>query len=78
VPPAERAREALLMGLRLADGIDSAHFTARTGVPLNDAIDADIAAACEEAGYLRRTRTHLAATESGRRRLDALLPRLVL
>jgi putative oxygen-independent coproporphyrinogen III oxidase len=78
VPPAERAREALLMGLRLAEGIDSAHFAARTGVALAGAIDPDIAAACEEAGYLRRTKTHLVATESGRRRLDALLPRLAL
>jgi putative oxygen-independent coproporphyrinogen III oxidase len=78
VPPAERAREALLMGLRLAEGIDSTHFAARTGVALTDAIDSDIAAACEEAGYLRLTQTHLIATDSGRRRLDALLPRLVL
>jgi oxygen-independent coproporphyrinogen-3 oxidase len=78
VPPAERAREALLMGLRLAEGIDIAHFAARTGVALGAAIDPAIAAACEEAGYLRRTPTRLIATAEGRRRLDALLPRLVL
>jgi oxygen-independent coproporphyrinogen-3 oxidase len=78
VSPVERAREALLMGLRLAEGIDIAHFAARTGVALGAAIDPAIAAACEEAGYLRRTPTRLIATAEGRRRLDALLPRLVL
>ena len=78
VPPAERAREALLMGLRLAEGIAADSFHARTGVRLDDAVDASIVAASIEAGYLERTQTHLIATPEGRRRLDALLPRLVL
>ncbi len=77
VAPAERAREALLMGLRLAEGIDRAWFAARTGVALEQAIDLDILQACQEAGYMRDTLTHLVATAEGRRRLDALLPRLV-
>ncbi|MFC3712734.1 radical SAM family heme chaperone HemW [Sphingoaurantiacus capsulatus] len=38
--PAMRAEEALLMGLRLKDGIDAARFRAGTGVALDDAIDA--------------------------------------
>ncbi len=77
VPVLERAREALIMGLRLAVGVDAAYFAARTGVALDEAVDAEILAASVEAGYVRRTATHLVATESGRRRLDALLPRLV-
>ena len=38
LPPTERAREMLLMGLRLAEGIDEARFAARTGVALDDAV----------------------------------------
>jgi len=73
-----RAREALLMGLRLSEGIEGAYFAERTGIALDDAIDAGILAACVEEGYLERTATHLVATASGRAVLDAILPRLVL
>jgi len=78
VPPPERAREALLMGLRLAEGISADYFATRTGRRLDDAVDPEILSAAIEAGYLHQTPSHLIATEAGRRRLDALLPRLVL
>jgi oxygen-independent coproporphyrinogen-3 oxidase len=78
VVPRERAREALLMGLRLAEGISAAYFEARTKVRLDDAVDPDMVSAAIDAGYLQRTESHLIATGEGRRRLDALLPRLVL
>jgi putative oxygen-independent coproporphyrinogen III oxidase len=78
VPPLNRAREALLMGLRLTEGIDRHWFEARTGTVLNAALDATILEASLQEGYLRQTSTHLMATSEGRRRLDALLPRLVL
>ena len=77
VRPRERAREALLMGLRLAEGIDLHRFEIRTGIPIYDAVDTDILDAAQEAGYLRLSASHLTATADGRRRLDALLPRLV-
>jgi oxygen-independent coproporphyrinogen-3 oxidase len=77
VSPPDRAREALLMGLRLTEGINRVWFENRTGVALADAIDADILAASIDAGYVIETSTHLVATAEGRRRLDALLPRLV-
>jgi putative oxygen-independent coproporphyrinogen III oxidase len=73
----ERAREALLMGLRLASGIVLDDFAARTGVALADAVEPGILAACIEEDYLRLTDTALIATEEGRKRLDALLPALV-
>ncbi len=73
----ERAREMLLMGLRLTEGIDAARFAARTGIALDDAIDPDILAQALDADYLVRTATHLAATPEGRKRLDALLGVLV-
>ena len=38
----EHAREMLLMGLRLTEGIDAARFADRTGVSLGDAIDQDV------------------------------------
>ena len=72
----DRAREALLMGLRLAEGIGFEHFFARTGTALPDAVEPVILAACIEEGYLVQTPTHLAATAEGRKRLDALLPAL--
>ena len=74
----DRAREALLMGLRLAEGIDAEVFLRRTGVALLDAVDGVILEGCEEAGYLVWDGVRLAATASGRRRLDAMLPRLVI
>jgi putative oxygen-independent coproporphyrinogen III oxidase len=74
----DRAREALLMGLRLTEGIDRAGFAARTGTQLLDAVDPVILQAVVEAGYVEVTATHMLATAEGRRRLDALLPELVL
>jgi oxygen-independent coproporphyrinogen-3 oxidase len=76
VTPRDRAREALLMGLRLAEGIGFEHFFARTGTALLEAVEPLILAACLEEGYLVQSATHLAATAEGRKRLDALLPAL--
>ncbi len=73
----DRAREALLMGLRLTEGVDAARFAARTLLALEAAIDGDILQACLEAGYLIYADQVLAATPAGRNLLDALLPRLV-
>ncbi len=78
IAPPDRAREALLMGLRLTEGIDASVFQKRTGIAIADAIDGGILAACIEEDYLHFSDTTLRATESGRRRLDAILPRLVL
>jgi len=72
----DRAREALLMGLRLEEGILLSRFAQRTGMALVDAVEEKILAACIEEGYLTLTATHLAATPQGRQRLDALLPAL--
>ena len=78
IAPEDRAREMLLMGLRLAEGVDAARFAARTGTALADALDGDILARAVEAGYLVHDGRRLAATAEGRLRLDALLPALVL
>ena len=78
VPPADRAREALLMGLRLSEGIDPARFAARTGITLADATEPVILEAALEEGYLGWREGRLAATAEGRKRLDALLGALVV
>ncbi len=74
----DRAREALLMGLRLAEGIDETWFASRTGMSLDDAVDQETLSGCLEVLYLTRGAGRLKATSEGRRRLDAMLPRLAL
>jgi oxygen-independent coproporphyrinogen-3 oxidase len=74
----ERAREALLMGLRLTEGISLQTFEQRTGTKLLDAVDPEILATAIAESYLTLTPTHLIALPEGRKRLDALLPALVL
>ncbi len=73
----ERAREMLLMGLRLTEGIDAAHFAQRTGVSLSDAIDQDVLQQALGENYLTWQRNRLVALPAGRLRLDALLGALV-
>ncbi len=76
--PAERAREMLLMGLRLDEGVSEARFLARTARSLDEAIDVTILRMAVDEGYLERTQGRLRATPAGRLRLDALLARLVV
>jgi oxygen-independent coproporphyrinogen-3 oxidase len=78
VAPADRAREALLMGLRLTEGVDPSRIEARAGIPFAQAIDAAMLAALLEEDYLAWTgEGRLRATEEGIVRLDALLPVLL-
>ncbi|MBM3521414.1 MAG: coproporphyrinogen III oxidase [Alphaproteobacteria bacterium] len=73
VAPGEAAREALLMGLRLAEGIDAERFRRATGIVLEDALDPRGVARALSGGLLERTPAGIAATRSGRLVLDALL-----
>ena len=77
LPPRDRAREMLLMGLRLTEGIDEARFAARTGFALDDAVDQDVLRQAIDEGYVTRTDGRLIASSEGRLRLDALLAALV-
>ena len=78
VVPADRAREMLLMGLRLSEGVDLARLATRTGQGLDQAVDADVLARAIEADYLRLDADRLVATAEGRLRLDALLGALLV
>ena len=77
VPSGDRAREMLLMGLRLTEGIDAARFAARTGIALTDALDAGVLAQAIAEDYVAWRDGRLRALPEGRRRLDALLGALV-
>ncbi len=78
ISPADQAREMLLMGLRLTEGIDERRFQARTGMALRDAIDGDILHHAIAEGYLTYDARTLQATMEGRLRLDSLLNALVV
>jgi oxygen-independent coproporphyrinogen-3 oxidase len=66
----EAADEILMMGLRLAEGIDPARYRRTSGVPLDEARIADLAAL----GLMEREGDRLRATQAGR----AVLNRLVV
>ena len=75
--PHDRAREALLMGLRLDEGVLPARVEARSALPFAQTIDPAMLAACLDEEYLEWRGESLRATDEGRLRLDALLPALL-
>jgi oxygen-independent coproporphyrinogen-3 oxidase len=72
----QAAREALVMGLRLASGVDRARFARRTGVALDDAILGAGARDLARLGLIELTAERLRLTTAGLPLLDAILPRL--
>ena len=75
--PADRAREALLMGLRLAEGVAAERFERVTGVALGDALDPSAVAQMVELGLVEREEAGVRLTAAGRPLLNAVLARLV-
>jgi putative oxygen-independent coproporphyrinogen III oxidase len=75
---AEQAREALMMGLRLAEGIDGAGFRAATGTVLDAAVERKAVARLVEGGFLVVDDRGLRATATGRQRLNAVLSEILL
>ena len=73
--PSDRAAEALLMGLRLREGVDLSHIAAQTGLPIEVLVDEAAIAALP--GLIARDGDRLAVTEAGMLLLDAILPRVV-
>jgi len=72
-----RAMEALLMGLRLAEGVDLARIAALSGVEEAALIDRGAAEKLEALGLVHMAGSHLTVTEQGMPLLDALLAELV-
>lgn len=73
----EQACEALLMGLRLAEGVDLAALSARLGIAEDRLIDAGESDKLTSLGLIHRTGSHITVTPAGMPLLDAILPRIV-
>jgi oxygen-independent coproporphyrinogen-3 oxidase len=72
-----RTSEALMMGLRLAEGVDAARFARRTGGALDSVLDTGNIDRLVHGGFLVKEATRLRATPAGRQRLDAVLGALL-
>jgi len=73
----EQASEAMMMGLRLAEGVDLAGLSARLGFAQDDLCDARKAAFYEERGFVWRSAARIGVTEAGMPLLDALIAEIV-
>ena len=73
--PQERAQEALLMGLRLREGVDLRHVASLAGGEAP--VDADAVRRLEGHGLMVREGDRLRVTEAGALLLDAILPQVV-
>jgi oxygen-independent coproporphyrinogen-3 oxidase len=77
LPPEERAGEALMMGLRLAEGVDLADIAARTGVEESALVDETAVARLQSHGLLSHDGKRLAVTAQGMLLLDGILGEIV-
>ena len=77
LPPDTRAMEALLMGLRLAEGVDLSRIADDSGVPLDRLVRADAVARLSRMGLITQDGTRLHVPERGMLLLDAILPEVV-
>ncbi len=73
----EMASEAMLMGLRLTEGLDLAELSARLGLPMDKLFDADQLAFYKRQGLAWQRGSRIGATESGFALLDGLLGAIV-
>ena len=74
----EQAREALLMGLRLREGVNLARVAARSSVPLDQLVNRDAVAKLQTLGLISLTADHLTISEAGMLLLDAILGEIVM
>ena len=78
LPPAARAQEALLMGLRIAEGVDLERIAAMSGIPSVNLIDRAAADRLIGQQLLVRQGRNLRVTEAGMLLLDAILAEIVI
>ncbi len=78
LPAPTRAAEALLMGLRLAEGVDLADIAARTGMAESRLLDDAAVARLAAHGLIARRDMRLTVTEAGMLLLDAILAEVVV
>ncbi len=72
-----RAQELVMVGLRLAEGLDKARFARLTGQTLDRVIDLEAVTTLIADGYLTDTPARLTATPKGRLTLNAVLRELL-
>jgi len=75
--PAERASEALLMGLRLGEGVDLARIVAMSGIAADALVDPVTTARLAGHGLVSRTGSRLTVTDAGMPVLDRVLAEIV-
>ena len=73
----DRAREALLMGLRLAEGVDLDRIARLSGLPVDMLLDRDAVARIAGHGMIRQDGQRLRVDRAGMLLLDAILPEIV-
>ncbi len=73
----DRAREALLMGLRLAEGVDLDRIARLSGLPVDMLLDRDAVARIAGHGMIRQDGQRLRVDPAGMLLLDAILPEIV-
>jgi putative oxygen-independent coproporphyrinogen III oxidase len=77
VDAATRREEMLMMGLRLAEGIDGSRFEGETGETLQASLDPRRLERLMEGGFVELDEQGLRATSAGRQRLNAVLAELL-
>ncbi|ODU19753.1 MAG: coproporphyrinogen III oxidase [Sphingomonas sp. SCN 67-18] len=77
LPPETRAAEALLMGLRLDEGVSLARIAARSGIAADRLIDRAAARRLAALGLLSAGDDHVRVTPAGMILLDAILAEIV-
>ena len=77
LPAHERATEAMLMGLRLTEGIDLARIEARSGLGRAAFVDTGAVARLAGQGLMREDGDRLAVTDDGILLLDSILSEVV-
>lgn len=75
--PASRATEALLMGLRLAEGICVNRLSDKTGLAPEKLLDVDAVERIARLGLMHREGSRVIVTPQGMPLLDAILPEIV-
>ena len=73
----DRMIEAVMMGLRLTDGIDVTEFASRFGQPLANVVDPEALADLIASDHIVLAENHLKLTKAGRPLLNFLLGKLI-
>lgn len=75
--PDVQAAEALMMGLRLGEGVDLQALAEKTGLAIADMLDEAGVAKLGALGFLERSDDRLAISSKGMPLLDAILPKII-